>query len=66
MKRKKVNMLKQWNHRRIIRFNRWFTEGKRDGLSGIYQDIGQIPKLYREAYSNGHVYGALLRCEVAA
>ena len=63
MKRKHINMLKQWNSRRVIRYNRWFTEGKRDGLSGIYQDLSQIPKLYREAYQNGHIYGALSRAE---
>lgn len=43
------------------RWHMWWTRGKKDGMCGIYQDVGQIPKIYREAYNAGHAYGMVSR-----
>lgn len=47
-----------------IRYNRWFMEGKKDGMCGLCKGEGEVPRRYREAYCNGHAYGMLSR-EVA-
>lgn len=64
MKKAMINQLRQVSidtkHRRL----RWWTEGKKDGMCGLYRDLSQIPKIYREHYNSGHIYGALSR-EVA-
>ncbi|QDP51640.1 MAG: hypothetical protein Tp1100MES1331091_8 [Prokaryotic dsDNA virus sp.] len=61
MKRSTVNKLRGMNSRRVKRYYQWFTEGKKDGMCGIYRDLSAVPKLYREAYNAGHAYGALSR-----
>jgi len=61
MKRSTINKLKAMNMRRVRRYRQWFTEGKKDGMCGIYRDLTAVPKLFREAYNAGHAYGALSR-----
>lgn len=61
MKRTAINKLRAMNAQRVKRYHRWFTEGKKDGMCSIYRDLSAVPKLFREAYQNGHIYGALSR-----
>lgn len=62
MKRTNINKLRMLNTGKFTqRYYRWFTEGKRDGMCGVYRDLSAVPKLYREGYNNGHTYGMLSR-----
>lgn len=63
MKRTDVNKYRvlQQNKRTARRYYMWFAEGKRDGMCGICRELSAIPKLFREAYNNGHTYGMIER-----
>lgn len=61
MKRMTINRLRAMNASRVKRYHRWFTEGKKDGMCGIYRDLSAVPKLFREAYQNGWAYGGMSR-----
>ena len=61
MKRRMLNKLKGMDNRKVCRYRKWWSKGKKDGMCGIFDDLSAVPKLYREAYTAGHAYGAISR-----
>jgi len=59
--RRMLNKLKGIDNRSVCRYRRWWSKGKKDGMCGIFEDLSFVPKLYREAYTAGHAYGAISR-----
>lgn len=59
--RNKMRVFNGGIRRAAIRYRRWMSEGRKDGMCGVTTNLGCVPKLYREAYNAGHAYGALSR-----
>lgn len=56
--KKKINMLQNYDEKR---WHRWWSMGRKDGMTGVYRQLRCIPKLYRHAYRAGVHYGAMCR-----
>lgn len=59
--RNKMRALNGGIRRASIRYRRWMSEGRKDGLCGVTSSLGCVPMLYREAYLAGHASGEDLR-----